>query len=99
MIRIFLICSGGMSSSFLVSRMQDAAQLKDQEITIQAFGQADIDTIIETCDLLLIAPQIRYLYPKIQKNYPNKCIEIIPSIAYGRMDGIQVLEFALKHLK
>lgn len=99
MIKINLICSGGMSSSFLVSRMQDATQLKDQEITIQAFGQADIDAVIETCDFLLIAPQIRYLYLKIQKNYPSKCIKIIPSIAYGRMDGIQVLDFALKHLK
>ena len=43
MIRIFLCCSAGMSTSMLVKKMEQAAAERNLEVEIAAFSMADFD--------------------------------------------------------
>lgn len=56
--RIILICSGGMSTSFLVSKMHAAAAAEAFECEIEAYGMAAADAVIPAADVVLLGPQI-----------------------------------------
>ncbi|NCB33182.1 MAG: PTS sugar transporter subunit IIB [Erysipelotrichia bacterium] len=93
---IVLFCAGGMSTSLLVKKMRDEADVLGMDCTINAYGLAETDTYAPDADLILLGPQVRYALTKIQENYPDKTVETIDMRAYGMMDGKTVLNTALK---
>ncbi|PJI07904.1 MULTISPECIES: PTS sugar transporter subunit IIB [Clostridium] len=99
MIRISLFCGAGMSSSMLVPRIKKAAEKRGIEVAVDAFSEVQFSKQLNKWDIALIGPQIAFKLPKLKKLCNDKIpIEIIPSRAYGMMDGEKVLEFALKVL-
>ena len=61
MIKIMLACSAGMSTSLLVTKMQEAAKEKGVECEIWAISEVNLQSEIEKCDVLLLGPQVRYI--------------------------------------
>jgi len=96
--RILLVCSAGMSTSLLVSKMQVAAEEKGVECTIQAIGEVDVKEFVDNIDVLLLGPQVRFLLSKFQKSLKDKNVpvEVINTVDYGTMNGKKVLERALE---
>lgn len=95
---ILLVCSAGMSTSLLVTKMQKAAEAKGIECHIEAVAEAEAINKIDNIDVLLLGPQVRFLLKKFQgltdgKNIP---VEVIETIAYGTMNGEKVLNRALE---
>ncbi len=39
-------------------------------------------------DVVLLGPQIAYMLPEIQRLLPNKPVEVIDSLLYGKVDGL-----------
>lgn len=101
MTTIMLVCSAGMSTSLLVTKMEAAAKVKGQEIKIFAVSEAEANRHFEEIDVLLLGPQVRFLKKKIEKALEGKNIpvEVIDSIDYGTMNGDSVLTKALALLK
>ncbi|AST95028.1 PTS sugar transporter subunit IIB [Shouchella clausii] len=94
---ILLVCSAGMSTSMLVDRMKKAAEELEVHATITATAEAGLANELDTTNVILIGPQVRYLENKITKKaepYGIK-VAVIDSIAYGTMDGKKVLQQAL----
>lgn len=96
--KILLACSSGMSTSLLVSKMKDAAREKGMEAEIWAVAQDKAESDMEKADVLLIGPQMRFLFKKISKVADEKGVpvEVIDPISYGRIDGEAVLDKALE---
>ncbi|SFC99583.1 PTS sugar transporter subunit IIB [Clostridium uliginosum] len=96
--KILLVCSAGMSTSLLVSKMQAAATEKGIECSIQATGEADVKEYIDDTDILLLGPQVRFLLSKFKKSLSDKNIpvEVINTVDYGTMNGMKVLDRALE---
>lgn len=98
MIRITLICAGGMSTSMLVAKMIEAAKDKDLEIEINAIAEGKFkkEYSMKT-DILLLGPQVGYMLDSFKKEYEPKGmkIDVIDSIDYGMMNGGKVLTKAL----
>ncbi len=96
--KIMLVCSAGMSTSLLVTKMQKAAQERNLEVEIFACSEAEAKSKYNDVDVLLLGPQVRFLLSKIQKAVEGKNIPVavIDSIDYGTMNGAVVLEKALK---
>ena len=96
--KIMLVCSAGMSTSLLVTKMQKAAQEKNIEVEIFACSESEAKAKYHEVDILLLGPQVRFLLSKIQKAVEGKNIPVavIDSIDYGTMNGAVVLEKALK---
>jgi len=88
---IVLLCNMGMSTSLMVNKMKAAAKEEGYECEINAFALQKADEIISSADMLLIGPQISYELGRLKELYPDKKIEAIEMMDYGRMDGKKVL--------
>lgn len=98
MIKIMLACSAGMSTSLLVSKMENAAKENGIEAQIWAIPEANIGTEVEKCDVLLLGPQVRYLLGKateVAKPH-NIPVEVINMMHYGTCNGKAVLDRAIE---
>ena len=97
MTTIMLVCSAGMSTSLLVTKMETAAKAKGQELKIFAVSEAEANKHFDNIDILLLGPQVRFLKKKIEKSLEGKNIpvDVIDSIDYGTMNGESVLTKAL----
>lgn len=98
MIKIMLACSAGMSTSLLVTKMQDAAKEKGIDAEIWAISEVNLAKEIDKCDVLLLGPQVRYVLNKAKEiAEPHGVpVEVINMMHYGRCDGKAVLERALE---
>ncbi|MDT2784717.1 PTS sugar transporter subunit IIB [Enterococcus asini] len=93
---IMLVCAAGMSTSMLVTKMQNAAKEKglDAEIFAVAASEADKKLASQTIDVVLLGPQVRFMAKQFQEKLePLKIpVEVINMADYGMMNGAKVLE-------
>jgi PTS system cellobiose-specific IIB component len=98
--KIFLVCSGGMSTSLLVQAMKKEAQARQLQVDIEALPLSVLPQKIKEASCVLIAPQVRHRAKSIEElaQKEGKCVGIIDGQAYGKIDGKSVLEHALSLL-
>lgn len=96
MVNILLCCSAGMSTSLLVTKMQQAAQDRGLEAKIWAVSADEVGQHVEESDVILIGPQIKFLRGDIEALAGGKPLEVIPMRDYGMLNGEGVLDLALK---
>lgn len=93
--RIMLACCAGMSTSLLVSKMEEATKAQGKDYKIWAVEQGQIEEELGNFDVLLLGPQVRHIQRKVKKIVGDKApIAVIDSVAYGRCDGAAVLKQA-----
>lgn len=95
---IVLFCAAGMSTSLLVTKMQQAANASGFEATIAAHPIAEAEAFGKEADIVLLGPQVRFELARIQALLPDKPVEAIDMRAYGMMDGAAVIEQVKKVL-
>lgn len=101
MYNILLVCSAGMSTSLLVTKMQKAAGEQGIEVSIKAIAEADLKNNSEDIDVLLLGPQVRYILSKMKALMEPKGIpvDVINSVDYGTMNGAKVLSHAISMIE
>ncbi|WP_238907601.1 PTS sugar transporter subunit IIB [Clostridium sp. YIM B02506] len=98
MIKIVLICSGGMSTGMLVKKMNEAANEMNIECDIHAYGISDAERVVADANIALLGPQIGFNLKKIETMAQGIPVQVIDHRDYGMMNGKVVLEKALKAL-
>lgn len=100
MIRIGLFCASGMSTSILVSKMEKVAKSRGIEVSINAYPESEMTTLLDEIDIVLLGPQVRFFLDKVKKICEPKgiAVAVINSREYGMMDGEKILDSALKTL-
>jgi len=88
MLTVSLICNLGMSTSMLVKRMTEYAAEKGIETDIDALPFDKMGKRLDRTDILLIGPQVRHLYKKLQAEYGDK----IPVIQVMNMSHYALLK-------
>ena len=98
--KILLVCSAGMSTSLLVTKMEAAAKSKGIECSINAVGEAELKKHENEIDVLLLGPQVRFLLNKMKAKFEpmGVPVEVINTVDYGTMNGEKVLNQALEML-
>jgi len=99
MYRILLCCAGGMSTSLLVTKMQQYAEKEGIESEIWAVGATTVKEEAKNADIVLLGPQVRYLEATVKKDVAPKPVSMIDMRAYGKMDGEAVMKMAMKLLE
>lgn len=101
MMRILLVCSAGMSTSLLVTKMEIAAKEQGIECLINAIAEVELRKYENEIDVLLLGPQVRFLLNKMKAKFEPMGIpvEVINSFDYGTMNGEKVLKQALGMIK
>ncbi|ELB05190.1 PTS sugar transporter subunit IIB [Enterococcus sp. C43] len=96
---IMLVCSAGMSTSLLVTKMQKAAEAKgiDSDIFAVSASDADNNLVNKDVDVLLLGPQVRFMKADFEKRLEPKGIplDVINMADYGMMNGEKVLDQAI----
>ena len=87
---IYLFCSAGMSTSLLVSKMRAQAEKYEVPVIIEAFPETLAGEKGPVADVVLL---------EIQRLLPNKPVEVIDSLLYGKVDGLGVLKAAVAAIK
>lgn len=97
MLRVLIVCSWGMSTSLLVESMLEAAAARGLILSVEALSAGEYAERVTSCDVILIAPQIRHLRKSIEKLAAAalKPVALIESFAYATMNGQIVLDQAL----
>lgn len=92
---VLLICSNGISSSLVVSRMRKYIDDHDIDILVKADNEDNLPYIYKKYDIILIAPQLAHHYHTIVNDYlgSGKAIAIMPQKAYGLADGANLVHF------
>lgn len=100
---IMLVCSAGMSTSLLVTKMEKAAEERGLEADIFAVSASEADQQLETknIDVLLLGPQVRFMKAQFEKKLESKGIplDVIDMRDYGMMNGPKVLDQAESLMK
>lgn len=100
---IMLVCSAGMSTSLLVTKMQAASKARNMDTEIFAVSAAEADKNIadKNIDVMLLGPQVRFMKGQFEKKLAGKNIplDIINMQDYGKMNGENVLNQALELMK
>lgn len=95
---IMLACSAGMSTSLLVSKMQNAAKAQGKDYKIFATSASAISDEIakDKPDVLMLGPQVQYLKDSVKKMTDEAGIPltVINMQDYGMMNGEHVLASA-----
>ena len=93
--RIMLACCAGMSTSLVVSKMQEAAKEQGKDYKIWAVEQSQIQEELGNFDVLLLGPQVRHILRKVTKIVGDQApIAVIDPVAYGTCNGAKGLEQA-----
>lgn len=96
---ILLCCSAGMSTSLLVTKMQQSAKQKGIDATIWAVSIDEVGKEIDKADIVLLGPQIKFLRGEVEPLLDGKPLEVIPMRDYGMLNGEGVLDLAIKLLE
>ncbi len=97
MLRIMLACSAGMSTSLLVTKMEQAAAAAGKEAKIWAVSEASVKGNLGEFDILLVGPQIRFKAKEFEKLADGKFpVHVIDMRDYGTMNGEKVFNTALE---
>lgn len=100
---ILLVCSAGMSTSLLVTKMEAAAKEVGDEIKIFALPISDGEKKLHEVDCVLLGPQVRFQKAAIEKMAAGRKagaipVDVIDMRDYGTMNGKAVFETAMKLL-
>lgn len=98
--KILLVCSAGMSTSLLVTKMKNAAKEIGVEVEIEALPVSECSTKIDEVDIVLLGPQVRFQKPLVEKLANGRIpVEVIDMRSYGIMDGKSILKSSLEKIK
>ncbi|CCY78571.1 PTS sugar transporter subunit IIB [Brachyspira aalborgi] len=95
--KILLLCSAGMSTSMLVKKMKESAEKRNIEAEIEAVSTARFYELLDSYDIFLLGPQVKYQKAELQAKAKekNKPLDVIDFKDYGMMNGEKILDFAL----
>ncbi len=99
--KILLVCGAGASSGFVAAAARKAAKKGGFDFEIKAKSESELNDNLDTTDLLLVAPHLKYMIDEVKDVCTEKGVKygIIPQKVYGSLDGKGLVEFAEEVLK
>lgn len=95
---IIICCSAGMSTSLFVQKLKQYAENINEFINIFAISITEIDNYLDKAHVIVLAPQIRFLYKTITEKTTKPVINI-EMRDYGTMNVQKVLPEILAALR
>ncbi len=96
--RIILLCSGGMSTGILLSKMEEYAKKINFECEISAHGVNRAGEEGMNADVILLAPQVRFVADEVRAQCPDAIVEVVDMMDYGTMNGEKVIKHIINIL-
>ncbi|MCC6102286.1 MAG: PTS sugar transporter subunit IIB [Atopobiaceae bacterium] len=98
---VLLVCGSGASSGFMAVSMRKAAKKRGLDIKITARSESEIGGYIDSINVLMIGPHLKYLIDELRQKYEGPDLKVIlmkPSY-YSLLDGNAALDDLLSATK
>ncbi|MDO4466184.1 MAG: hypothetical protein Q4C49_04160 [Bacillota bacterium] len=91
--RILICCTAGLTSGYFASLLQDKLDqdIEDNDIICEGYNVSYLPELIDEYDVVLLTPQIFYMYDELREKYGEK-IQLIDRIAFATFNFTSVLE-------
>ena len=94
--KILLSCSGGLTTSYFASKMNEAAKLLFLDYKVDAIGYNELFNVGDQYDVIMLAPQISYMHAKVQEILKNQIVLKIPSAVFAKYDVGKTLSIIIE---
>ena len=103
-VKVLLSCSGGLTTSFFVEKLNEAANILSLNFEFDAVAYNSLYEKGRQYDVILLAPQISYMHASVQALLKDKLILKIPSVIFAKYDAKALLdlvhqEYEVNHVK
>lgn len=88
---ILVVCSSGMSSTLVVSRMMKVVKEQQKDYQIMATSVDCAEDYFDVADIILLGPQIAD-YESYMKEKSDKMVAVMNRMYYGRCRGDLILK-------
>lgn len=96
MLKVLLVCSGGMSSAIVVKSIEKEAEKQGMPMNVKAVGTGEFEDELKGggWNIALVAPQVRHRYAGFEAvaKEANIPIALISPQGYGPLGGPKVIE-------
>ncbi|WP_297426967.1 PTS sugar transporter subunit IIB [Clostridium sp.] len=101
MFKIILFCGTGISSNMLAAKMRELMKKMKINSFVEAYSEIGFEKYLDKADVVLVGPQIRYLFPKFKKACDERGIpiDVISNADYGAINAENVINMALKMIE
>ena len=89
--KVILCCSSALTTSFFVTKLQEAADVLDLKYEFSAVSYNKLFVNGFDADIVLLAPQIRYLYPTVRGILKDCTVISIPTAVFAQYDAEGIL--------
>ncbi|MFD2211841.1 PTS sugar transporter subunit IIB [Virgibacillus halophilus] len=99
--KVLLVCGAGASSGFMAAAARKAAKKNSADIEFKAKSESEINAHLDTIDLLLVAPHLKYMIEDVKDACEKAGVKygVIPQKVYGALDGKGLVKVAEEHLQ
>ena len=91
-IKVLLCCSGGLTTSYFATKINDAIKILDLHYTIDSLGYNQLFDKGSAYDIIMLAPQVSYLYSQLENIFINKALLKIPPTVFAKYDVQGILK-------
>lgn len=93
-IHLLIICHLGLTSNLLCQKIQSAANTCKWNIQLTSTSSNEWDKHLETADVILLEPQVAYLWDEILPLAESKGIPLakVHPVAFATMNGEAILD-------
>lgn len=97
-IEVLLSCSSGLTTSYFAEALNKAAEVLALDMHFSAESYTELYPASQDKDVVLLAPQIGYLYKQAKEILVDKVIIQIPTTIFGSYDTNQMIQLVQKEL-
>lgn len=91
--RILLCCSGGMTTEFFADKIRNAIKLLGLNIEVAAVGYQKLYQEGQNYDVILLAPQVSYIFLQAEKALKNQLVLKIPPQVFAKYNVGALITF------
>lgn len=85
-LKVLLVCSGGLTTGYFAAKLTEAVDFLHLNMQVDARGYHEVYQIAQDYDMVLLAPQVSYLYSEVRKILKNQVVLKIPPTIFGKYD-------------
>ncbi len=97
-IQVLLSCSAGLTTAMFADNLNSTADMLGLDYQFNAVPYTNIYEKVENYDVILIAPQIGYMFKRLKESLPDKLVLQIPTAVYASYDALSALKFVQDEL-
>lgn len=97
--KILLCCLAGVTSTLFASKLKDAASRKRNDVMVWSASEHAVQHSINLADVVLVTPQLKGQFEKIQALNPNKKVMLISEEDFANFNAVKIFADILEEVE